>query len=137
MFDLDDNPEEMVNGAGNEFDMAEEEMEDDEDNEDDSAFASSHDGEDIHMADEDSDLPPPHLRPNPISTSDDEDGAITTNLEDDLEDEGYTLPAVANEGEEGDFERGTSLREVEGRMRWLVGVCMGKNEKVSNGVAGK
>lgn len=137
VFDLDEAPDEMMDGTGDEFDMAEEEMEEDENREDDSAFASSENGDDIRMADEHGDLPPPHLRPNPISTTDDNDGAITTNLEDDLEDEGYTLPAVASGGEEGEFEEGTSLREVEGRMRWLVGVCMGKNEKVSNGVAGK
>ena len=89
------------------------------------------------MADYDETLPPPHLRPNPIPASDEEDGAIKTNLEDDLDDEGYTLPAVDRGGEVEEFETGTSLRGVEGRMRWLVGVCMGKDEKVSKGVPGK
>jgi len=126
--------------AGDDFGVDEEEMDDDEDDEDgeaDSAFASSNEDEDVAMADVGDDPLPPHLRPNPIPRSDDEDGAITTNLEDDLENEGYTLPAVDRGGEVEDFETGTSLREVEGRMRWLVGVCMGKDEKASNGVPGK
>ena len=114
----------------------EEESEEDDEDEVDSAFASSDDegGMDV---DESNDPRTAHLRLNPQPDSDDEDGAITTNLEDDLTNEGYTLPAVDNGGEEEDFEHGTSLRDVELRMRWLVGVCMGKGEKVSNGVPGK
>lgn len=127
-----------MNREADEFDVDKEEMsEDDEAEEEDSAFASSNEDIDVKMVDGDDDLPPPHLRPNPTLTSEDEDGAITTNLEDDLENEGYTLPAVDGDGGAEDFEAGTSLREVEGRMRWLVGVCMGKDEKVSKGVPGK
>lgn len=123
-----------------EFGVEEEEIDEDEE-EEDSAFASSNEDVDVEMADAEDDKddpPPPHLRPDPIPTSgDDEDGAITTNLEDDLENEGYTLPAVERGGEPEEFENGTSLRDVEERMRWLVGICMGKDEKVSNGVPGK
>ncbi len=130
-----------MGGDGDECDVDEEELEEDEDEEDedeaDSAFVSSNEDQDAEMADGDYDLPPPHLRPNPIPTSDDEDGAITTNLEEDLDNEGYTLPVVDRGGEAEEFERGTSLREVEGRMRWLVGVCMGKEEKSSKGVPGR
>lgn len=114
----------------------EEESEDEEEDEVDSAFASSGDEDEMDV-DEANDPRTAHLRLNPQPGSDDEDGAILTNLEDDLTNEGFTLPAVDNGGEEEDFEHGTSLRDVETRMRWLVGVCMGKGEKVSNGVPGK
>ena len=141
VFDLDGAPlDEEIVSTGDDFDADELELDEDEDDEEaeeDSAFASSIEDGDAEMADGDDNLPPPHLRPNPIPTLDDEDGAITTNLEDDLENEGYTLPAVDRGGEAEAFEHGTSLREVEGRMRWLVKVCMGKDEKVSNGVPGK
>lgn len=104
----------------------------DEDLEEDSAFASSDEGD--MEVDEANDPRTAHLRPNPIP---DEDGAITTNLEDDLANEGFTLPAVETGGEVEDLEHGTSLREIEARMRWLVGVCAGKDDKVSQGVKGK
>ena len=138
-FDLDEAPsdEEMaedMDGLADEFDLEDDEMVEEDD--EDSAFASSQEDGDAEMP-SDTDLPPPHLRPNPIPTSDDEDGMITTNLEDDLENDGYTLPAVDGEGEVGELESGTSLREVESRMRWLVGVCVGKDEKASKGVPGK
>lgn len=141
MFDLDAAPEDgEEEEEDDEFDMDDEfdiedddEMLEDED-EVDSAFASSNeDGEDEEM-DEDDDLPPPHMRPNPIPT-DDEDG-LMTNLEDDLENDGFTLPAVERGGEQEDHEHGTSLREVENRMRWLVKVCANKDGKVK-GVPGK
>jgi ribosomal RNA methyltransferase Nop2 len=155
-FDLDAAPPaELDMGSDDEMDMdefdelddeepeldefgVEEESEDDDEDEVDSAFASSGDEDEMEV-DEDNDPRTAHLRPNPRPGSDDEDedGAITTNLEDDLTNEGYTLPAVDNGGEVEEFEHGTSLRDVEQRMRWLVGVCMGKGEKVSNGVPGK
>lgn len=93
-----------------------------EDDEVDSAFASDEEegaagGEEVEMG------------------SDDEfNGEIQTNLEDDLDDEGWTLPAVDGIVEE--HEHGTSLREVEARMRWLVSVCSSKEDKI-RGVAGK
>ena len=119
-----------------EFGVEEESEDEDEDDEVDSAFASSGDEDEMEV-DEENDPRTAHLRLNPQPDSDDEDGAITTNLEDDLTNEGFTLPAVDNGGEAEEFEHGTSLRDVETRMRWLVGVGMGKGEKVSNGVPGK
>lgn len=127
-----------------EFGVEGESEDEDEDDEVDSAFASSDEGEDVEM-DEETDPRLAHVRLNKKvgelgDDDDDEDeegGEIMTNLEDDLTNEGFTLPAVDNGGEEEDFEHGTSLRDVENRMRWLVGVCMGKGEKVSNGVPGK
>ena len=116
-----------------EFDLEDEEMgdvEEEEEGEDasepDSAFASSEGDGDEDMV------------PESLADADDEDvdGGITTNMEDDLENEGYTLPVVDAGGEQEEHEHGTSLREVEARLRWLVGVCMGKGEKV-NGVPGK
>lgn len=159
VFDLDEMPEdeesaeELQLDSDDELDLEDDELDLDEDEmdefgveaesdedegmEEDSAFASS-DEEDVEM-DESSDPRTAHLRLNPTEalSDDDEDGAITTNLEDDLTNEGFSLPAVDRGGEEEDFEHGTSLREVETRMRWLVGVCMGKGEKVSKGVPGK
>lgn len=123
MFDLDQAPsdedDEMMD---DDFGLpsGDEEMEDDD--EVDSAFASSDEGEgeDEEMAE---------------ANSDDEfDGAIQTNLEDDLSYEGYSLPAVDGIIEE--HEHGVSLRDVETRMRWLVGVCSGKDEK-TKGIPGK
>lgn len=125
-FDLDEAP-----GASDEEDMDDEfdvdEDEEDEEMEDedevDSAFASSNEGEeDVDMMDEDEE-------------DEDEDGDIQTNLEDDLTNEGFTLPAVDGIVEE--HEHGTSLRDVETRMRWLVGVCVGKEERTSQGVPGQ
>ena len=136
MFDLDEAPEdsdEDDDDMDDEFDIGSED--DDEmleDDEVDSAFASSNEGEDEEM--EDDDLPPPHLRPNPIPTED-EDGLIT-NLEDDLENDGFTLPVVEGGGEQEEHEHGTSLRHTEARMRWLVRVCAGKDEKVT-GIPGR
>lgn len=135
-FDLDAAPSDAESDLemqeDDEFDVSEE---DEEAN--DSAFDSSED-EDAEMADADPENDPrtAHLRQNPIPPSDDEDAEFTTNLEDDLENDGYTLPAVESGGQVEEFERGTSLREVEGRMRWLVGVCMGKDEKMK-GIPGK
>lgn len=129
-FDLDEAPEGSDDDEemDDEFDLEgeeDEEMMDDED-EVDSAFASSGDEaeglEDFDMADGELD-------------EEDEDGDIQTNLEDDLTNEGFTLPAV--DGEEEEYEHGTSLRDVESRMRWLVGVCVGKEERTSKGVPGK
>ncbi|KIR77066.1 ribosomal RNA methyltransferase Nop2 [Cryptococcus gattii EJB2] len=127
-FDLDaappsDDDEEDLEMA-DEFDMDEDEFGSEEGDEEDSAFASSGD-EDADMA-EDEDA----------QAGEDEEDGIQTNLEDDLE-ETYTLPAVDNGGEEEEHEHGTSLREVENRMRWLVGVVLNKEEKVSKGVPGK
>jgi len=121
LFDLDEVPEgEDLDDEAMGDDLNVEDEDEDEDEKEDSAFASSNEGEeDVDMAD----------------AGDEEDGEITTNLEDDLEDEGYTLPAVDGEAEE--HEHGTSLREVELRMRWLVGVCVNKDERVSKGVPGK
>lgn len=137
-FDLGDDDDLL--GDGDEDDMLgsddEDEEEDDEEDEVDSAFASS--DEDEMEVDETNDPRTAHLRLNPQPEgSEDEDGAITTNLEDDLTNEGFTLPAVESGGEVEDFEHGTSLREIENRMRWLVGVCAGKDEKLSQGVPGK
>jgi ribosomal RNA methyltransferase Nop2 len=140
MFDLDEAPEDEDEEENDEFDMDDEfdiedddEMLEDED-EVDSAFASSNEGGEDEEMDEDDELPPPHMRPNPIPT-DDEDG-LMTNLEDDLENDGFTLPAVERGGEQEEHEHGTSLREVENRMRWLVKVCANKDGKVK-GVPGK
>ncbi|WVF72265.1 hypothetical protein IAT40_007077 [Kwoniella sp. CBS 6097] len=136
VFDLDEAPSDEdasdLEMGDDDFDISgEEDMLDDDDDEEegdgeDSAFASSGD-EDAAMADEDDDEE---------AEDGDEDGDIQTNLEDELE-ETYTLPAVDNGGEGEEFEHGTSLRDVEQRMRWLVGVCMGKDEKTSKGVPGK
>jgi ribosomal RNA methyltransferase Nop2 len=124
-FDLDEAP-----GSGSEdeemddeFDLGEDEDEEMED-EVDSAFASSDEGEegDVDMMDEEEE-------------DEDEDGDIQTNLEDDLTNEGFTLPAV--DGIEEEHEHGTSLRDVETRMRWLVDVCSGKDERTSLGVPGQ
>lgn len=127
-FDLDaappsDDDEEDLEMA-DEFDMDEDEFGSEERDEEDSAFASSGD-EDADMAEEED-----------VQAGEDEEDGIQTNLEDDLE-ETYTLPAVDNGGEEEEHEHGTSLREVENRMRWLVGVVLNKEEKVSKGVPGK
>jgi ribosomal RNA methyltransferase Nop2 len=148
MFDLDAMPSDE-DGEDDEFDLGEgeddddllgdeddDEMMDSDAEEEDSAFASSGDEDEMEV-DEANDPRTAHLRLNPEPGSDDEDGAITTNLEDDLTNEGFTLPAVDNGGEVEDFEHGTSLREIETRMRWLVGVCAGKDEKLSEGVPGK
>ncbi|KAK8869875.1 hypothetical protein IAR55_000443 [Kwoniella newhampshirensis] len=135
-FDLDaappdDDEDEDELDMDDEFSMgSDEEMLDDEGDEDDedaadSAFASSNEDEDAEMGDMQED-----------SDEEAEDGDIQTNLEDDLE-ETFTLPAVDNGGEEEEHEHGTSLREVEQRMRWLVGVCGSKDDKLSKGVPGK
>ncbi|RXK40602.1 ribosomal RNA methyltransferase Nop2 [Tremella mesenterica] len=133
-FDLDEAPEDdgdFDSQEEDDFDLvSDEEMNSDED----SAFASSGAEEDVDM--DENDLPPPHLRPNPIPT-DEEGGPISTNLEDDLDHQGFTLPAVERGGEQEDYEAGTSLKEVESRMRWLIGVCSGKQEKTSNGLPGR
>lgn len=138
MFDLDEAPEDDQDDLemGDEFDLGDEDEEMDE-SEEDSAFASSNEGENDEDEDmEDDDELPPHMRPNPIPTgSDDEDG-LMTNLEDDLENDGYSLPVVEGGGEQEEHEHGTSLREVEQRMRWLVRVCAGKDEKVK-GIPGR
>nr|ODN81207.1 ribosomal RNA methyltransferase Nop2 [Cryptococcus depauperatus CBS 7841] len=120
-FDLDAVPpsEEEDEEMDDEFDMSENECRSGEEDEEDSAFASS-DDEDAKMDE---------------GLSKDEDG-IQTNLEDDLE-ETFSLPAVDNGGDQEEHEHGTSLREVENRMRWLVGVVINKSEKVSRGVPGK
>ncbi|WVQ98664.1 hypothetical protein IAU59_005795 [Kwoniella sp. CBS 9459] len=139
VFDLDEAPSDEDDSDlemdGDDFDLEgesdDDDMLDDDDDEDDegdeadSAFASSGDEDAAMGEDQDGD-----------EEDEDEDGDIQTNLEDELE-ETYTLPAVDNGGEGEDFEHGTSLRDVEQRMRWLVGVCMGKDEKTSKGVPGK
>lgn len=73
----------------------------------------------------------------------DEDDGIQTNMVDDLTDEGFTLPAV-DAGGDGDEENGivedpASLREVEARMRWLVGLLSPKDDNKApfKGVAGR
>ncbi|WWC90111.1 uncharacterized protein L201_005044 [Kwoniella dendrophila CBS 6074] len=128
--DEDDDEEEL----GDEFDMEgsdDEEMlddefddeDDEEDKEGDSAFDSDEDAEMAAVEEDD-------------GSENEEDDGIQTNLEDDLE-ETYTLPAVDRGGEEEEIEHGTSLRDVEQRMRWLVGVCLSKDDKMSKGVPGK
>lgn len=121
MFDLDQVPEDESDEEmeDDEFAFPDEDDEMEEDNEADSAFASSDEGEQDEAMEEDDEEA-------------DEDG-IQTNLEDDLEDEGFTLPAVDGVVEE--YEHGVSLRDVETRMRWLTRVCSAKDEKI-NGVAG-
>ncbi|WVW83185.1 hypothetical protein I302_105203 [Kwoniella bestiolae CBS 10118] len=132
-FDLDEAPsDEDDEELGDEFDLGSDEddemldnefdEDDEEDAEVDSAFASE--DEDTEMA------------PAAEEDEDEDEDNIQTNLEDDLE-ETYTLPAVDRGGEEEEIEHGTSLREVEQRMRWLVGVCLGKDDKMSKGVPGK
>ena len=104
-------------------------VEDDEEDEEDSAFDSSDEGDgDVDMDDEE--------RAPLVDEEDEGDEGIKTNLEDDIENEDFTLPAVDRGGEYEEVEHGTSLRDVESRMRWLVGVCMGKGDKVQ-GVPGK
>jgi ribosomal RNA methyltransferase Nop2 len=132
MFDLDEAPDgELDEELDDEFGVSEEDedmLEDGEGDEVDCAFASSDDGE---GAGDDEDL-------EMASAGDDEDeegGQITTNIEDDLDDEGFTLPAV--DGDEDEIEHGTSLKDVDARMRWLVGVCCGGEDKVSKGVPGR
>jgi ribosomal RNA methyltransferase Nop2 len=123
-FDLDEAPgsEDDDEEMDDEFDLGDEDDEEMEDDDEvDSAFASSNEGEeDVDMLDEE---------------DEDEDGDIQTNLEDDLTNEGFTLPAV--EGIEEELEHGVSLRDVETRMRWLVDVCSGKDERTSLGVPGQ
>ncbi|WOO85489.1 25S rRNA (cytosine-C(5))-methyltransferase nop2 [Vanrija pseudolonga] len=128
-FDLDEAPEEdddeddeVLGDEFPEFDVEDDEFME-EDDEADSAFASDEEDADGDAAMAEGD-----------DEDDDEDGAIQTNLEDDLE-ESYTLPAV--DGIEEEHEHGVSLRDVEQRMRWLVGVCSGKDDKTSIGVPGK
>lgn len=138
VFDLDEAPDDDDEELGDEFDIEDDDDEDMEDGEEeDSAFASDNEegsgDEDEEMADDEI---APHLRQNPAHDSDEEDAAIATNMEDDLE-EDYTLPAVDRGGEQEEQEHGVSLKDVESRMRWLVGVCMNKGEKTSKGVAGK
>jgi ribosomal RNA methyltransferase Nop2 len=124
-FDLDEAPGSEDEEMDDEFDMGSEDDEEmEEDDEVDSAFASSNEGEDEGDVDMDDDM-----------EDEDEDGDIQTNLEDDLTNEGFTLPAV--DGIEEEHEHGTSLRDVETRMRWLVGVCVGKEERTSKGVPGQ
>ncbi|OCF41208.1 ribosomal RNA methyltransferase Nop2 [Kwoniella heveanensis CBS 569] len=136
-FDLDEAPsdedESDLEMDGDDFDIEggsdDDDMLDDDDedrDEEDSAFASSGDEDEAMVGEDDDDE----------KGIEGEDGDIQTNLEDELE-ETYTLPAVDNGGEGEEFEHGTSLRDVEQRMRWLVGVCMGKDEKTSKGVPGK
>lgn len=119
-FDLDLAPSEEDEEMGDDFGFpSDDEM--DEDNEMDSAFASDEEGEGMDQDEADED--------------EDEDDGIQTNLEDDLDDEGYTLPAV--DGVEEDYEHGVSLRDVENRMRWLVKVCTAAKDEGIKGVAGK
>lgn len=136
---------------GDEFDVS-----GDEDEEDlvgglehDSAFDTSEDeAADGNDADVDVDMQdelPPHLRPNPaleLDSDEDLDGQITTNLMGDITASEFSLPAVtksraktAEDAEEDDddeqfdeLEGRTSLRDVEARMRWLVGILGGKEK---------
>jgi len=136
---------------GDEFDMDSDEEEVPEGLEHDSAFDTSEDeaaeGADDEDVDMDDDLPPPHMRPNAgLALGEDEDeidGQITTNLMTDITASEFSLPAVtklraktAEDGDEADdddeqfdeLEGRTSLRDVETRMRWLVGVLAGKDK---------
>lgn len=124
-FDLDEAPEMSEDEEmDDEFDMEDDEDDEEMGDEIDSAFASSDDGQDLDV-DMDGEM----------EGDSEEDGDIQTNLEDDLTNEGFTLPAV--DGEEEEYEQGTSLRDVELRMRWLVGVCVGKDERSSEGIPGR
>lgn len=126
-FDLDEAPEMSdEEDMDDEFDLEEDDEDEEMGDEIDSAFASSDDGEGAQGLDVDMDGE---------MEGDSEDGDIQTNLEDDLTNEGFTLPAV--DGEEEEYEQGTSLRDVETRMRWLVGVCVGKDERSSEGIPGR
>jgi ribosomal RNA methyltransferase Nop2 len=126
-FDLDEAPGSDDEDMDDEFDVDEDDEEMEEDDEVDSAFASSNEGEGEDEEDVDMD--------GEMDSDADLDGDIQTNLEDDLTNEGFTLPAV--DGIEEEHEHGTSLRDVETRMRWLVGVCVGKEERTSKGVPGQ
>jgi 25S rRNA (cytosine2870-C5)-methyltransferase len=118
---------------GDEFGLSESEAEkedgfgpdSEEDEEDDvvedDGFDTTDDENDADVEMEGDELAPPHLRPNPTA---EEGGEITTNLEDDLNNDGWTLPAV--DGGEEEEEEGVSLRDVERRMRWLVEVLTPK-----------
>lgn len=126
-FDLDLAPsdeEEDDEMMDDDFGFPSEDDEMDEDDEVDSAFASDDEegAEGGEAMDEDED-------------EEDEDGDIQTNLEDDLENEGFTLPAV--DGVEEEHEHGVSLRDVENRMRWLVRVCTAAKDEGIAGVPGK
>jgi hypothetical protein len=154
--DDEEDGDDMFGAGGDEFDMSEDE--DDElagGLEHDSAFDTSEDEKDDADGDdnEDEDMEaddevPPHLRPNPSMAIDDDedlDGQITTNLMGDITASEFTLPAVTksraktaedvDNGEDDDeeeqfdeLEGRTSLRDVEARMRWLVGVLGGKEK---------
>lgn len=140
-----------------EFDIPSEEMDDEDDDlldgeevERDSAFDTSEDenapgADDMEVDEENEILPPPHLRPNAMAEDEEEgeDGQITTNLMSDLAAAEFSLPAVTRaraklEGEAGgddeeeavDFIEGkTSLRDVEARMKWLVGILTGRDKE--------
>ncbi|KAK4688237.1 25S rRNA (cytosine2870-C5)-methyltransferase, partial [Tremellales sp. Uapishka_1] len=134
-FDLDAAPSDEEDD--DEFDLGDEDMSGDDGEEDeDSAFASSNEDGDGDV-DMENDPKTAHLRQNPIPDDGDSDAEFTTNLEDDLENDGFTLPVVENGGEGEEHEQGTSLREVEQRMRWLVGVVSGKDEQTSKGIPGR
>lgn len=118
----------------------------------DSAFDTTDDEEqqededdEMDLGDDDDQVVPPHLRPNPSLEQDGDeldDGQITTNLMGDITASEFSLPAVtksraktAEDGDEDDdeeefdeLEGRTSLRDVEARMRWLVGILGGKEK---------
>lgn len=73
-----------------------------------------------------------------VDGAEDDDEDIQTNMVDDLTDEGFTLPAVEAGGDEDQIDEKITLREVENRMRWLVGLLSPKDEKEPfKGLAGK
>jgi ribosomal RNA methyltransferase Nop2 len=156
--------DDLLVGQGDGFGMSDDDDEEDlgGELEHDSAFDTSDDDaegldgdkddEDVEM--DESDELPPHLRPNAgiALDSDDEgvDGQITTNLMQDITASDFTLPAVTkiraktaadpnlgesdDEDEVDEIEGRTSLRDVESRMRWLVGVLGGKEKDEDGGV---
>lgn len=139
---------------GDEFEMSDEDGEDELAGalEHDSAFDTSDEegGDKAGEEDEEEDVDmddelPPHLRPNAaleLDSDEDLDGQITTNLMGDITASEFSLPAVtksrartAEDAEEDDddeqfdeLEGRTSLRDVESRMRWLVGILGGKEK---------
>jgi ribosomal RNA methyltransferase Nop2 len=134
-FDLSEDDEEAGSGFGPDSEDEEEEAEDD-------GFESSNEGDvDMEGAEDDDEELPPHRRPNArLADLQGEDDDITTNLVDDLTNDGFTLPAVDHALEGGEEEEeGVSLREVEARMRWLVEVLTPREdgEGKIKGVPGK
>lgn len=123
-FDLDEMPEDGEDEDEDDFGFGSDDDEDDEEAAHDSAFdTDEEDAQDGGDLDDDMGMDGEGL------DGADEDDGIQTNMADDLTDEGFTLPAVDAGGDEEAIEDPASLREVEARMRWLVGILSPKDDK--------